>query len=177
MTCLSTLPHFATVAQPVNSVPVVQNGIMKQLSGDFYQLGECSKTYIYINFVKTTEHTLIQLILQGVQQSATQKYILCSKQLTFKKLQVTAGCCAWEFAVQFTANKCNLNIFFSCRELPVVKSTAGQQIFYIQKMCPTIDCQKYSQSTAGIITRLKAVLLTTKRFAVYYFTKIATGRI
>ena len=33
-------------------------------------------------------------------------------------------------------------------------------------MYPTVSCQKYSQSTAGIITRLEAVLLTTERFTV-----------
>ena len=87
---------------------------------------------------------------------------------TTQKLQGTAGCRAWEFAAQLTANKCNFNIFFNCRELPVVKSTAGQQVYYIQKMYPTFNCQKYSQSTAEKGTRLKAVCFTTERFAVYY---------
>ena len=37
---------------------------------------------------------------------------------------------------------------------------------HIHYMYPTVSCQKYSQSTAGIITRLEAVLLTTERFTV-----------
>ena len=34
-------------------------------------------------------------------------------------------------------------------------------------MYPTVSCQKYSWSTAGKGTRLKAVEITTERFAVY----------
>ena len=82
---------------------------------------------------------------------------------TFQHSRYSVAC---DFVAKFTTIKCNLNIFFSCRELIVVKSTAGQQVCYIHQMYPTVSCQKYSQSTAGIITRLKALFLTTERFAV-----------
>ena len=117
----------------------------------------------------TFDLTLEQMISHTTFGSVSLKAALHCKPLqldyifaTTQKLQGTAGCCAWEFAAQFTASKCNLNIFFNCRELPVVKSTAGQQVYYIQKMYPTVNCQKYSQSTAEKGTRLKAVFLTTR---------------
>ena len=42
-------------------------------------------------------------------------------------------------------------------------------------MYPTGSCQKYSSSTAGKGTRLKAVKITTGRFAVYYSRPLAWG--
>ena len=41
------------------------------------------------------------------------------------------------------------------------------EVCYIYQMYPTVSCQKYSWSTAGKGTRLKAVEITTERFAVY----------
>ena len=121
----------------------------------------------------TFDLTLEQMISHTTFGSVSLKAALHCKPLqldyifaTTQQLLGTAGCHELEFAAQVTASKCNFIILFNCRELPVVKSTASQQVYYIQKMYPTVNCQKYSQSTAGIITRLKVVLLTTERFAV-----------